>query len=131
MENNLSVNVCIYAGGHIVAGAALHTLFVAQGAMNTLVVPSRFSSYRTYNLELNCLGPAGPEGWLALNASLTDENRQPLGQMSTPGLLWTRPWPVPMVVHLPQVNPTVPVHTLTLNLLGGPYQPVSVAPPED
>lgn len=113
----LPVDVSVWAGGVLRAGSGIvHQLDTREHAHSMWRLDGRLSTFDDYIVEVESLGSAGPEEWLTLRLSLYDRSRTPLGVVGTPALLWMRPWAVPMVCHLPQIHPGIPVHTVTLHV---------------
>lgn len=126
MNDSLPVFLTLYAGGRAVAGGINASIGTGTGYMNSWNLPTG-DSWRCYNLQSMCKGTAGPEGWLLYELTLTDEVGALLGAACVPMLLWSRPWPVPNVVHFPPRHVAQPVYTASLRVLG----PVTLHPVYD
>jgi len=117
-DDSLLVEADLYAGGSIIAGGYLVYIHTRDRYTNPVNLPSRRKAAEWYRLTLEFQGGAGPAGWLAYQATLFDEQGQLVGR-NTPGLLFARPWPVPSVLHFPQVAPELPIFTATLKVMSG------------
>lgn len=110
------VTMAIYAEGRLLTARYVHSLDVSPRAFSTLRLHSATQSHITYQVGLESLGQTEP-GWVTFRVQLCDEYGALLGPPGVPALLWLHPWPVPMVSHLPQIRPEIPMHTLVMQVM--------------
>lgn len=116
----ISVELAVWAGGVLRAGSGYRSLLDVRDKSYTAIrLPGRLSN-ADLTVRFECRGTAGPEGWLSYAATIDDHNGAPLGPVGFPLQIWTRPWSVPTVVHLPPLWSGMPVHTLTVRVTDFP-----------